>query len=32
MRVYYMDSIDYEPTEGTAGACAFSAAPQSSAP
>ena len=32
MRVYYTDSIDYEPTEGSAGACAFSATPQSSAP
>ncbi len=27
MRVYYTDSVNYEPTEGTAGACAFSAAP-----
>jgi hypothetical protein len=29
MRVYYTDSINYEPTEGAAGACAFSAALQS---
>jgi hypothetical protein len=29
MRVYYTDSVNYQPTEGSAGACAFSAAPQS---
>jgi hypothetical protein len=29
MRVYYTDSVNYQPTEGTAGACAFSAALES---